>query len=217
MARGLSIAFEGIEGSGKTLQAKALERALHALGVQVSAYREPGGSPSAEGIRNLVLHSGLEFQTITEALLMNAARAELLAIVRGDLEKGISVISDRTFLSTICYQGHGAGSSAAEIEILRQMCALTIGQSVPDIAFIIDVPVEVAFARIREKKPDYFEKRPRAFHERVRDGFLKEAAQNSGSMAVINGEKAPDDITREVLAIVQRLLRERGLLGDATK
>ena len=214
MKRGLQVAFEGIEGCGKTTQAENLFSVLRDLNIPVSVYREPGGTPSAEGIRYLILHSGLQFQAITEALLMNAARAELLVVIRGELARGVTVISDRTFLSTICYQGYGAGSSAEEVEVLRQMCALTIGQTVPDITLVIDVPVAAAFARIKDKKPDYFEKRPREFHERVRQGFLKEAARNSEVNKVINGELAPEIVADHVLDIAETLLHGRGLLNN---
>lgn len=214
MNRGLYVAFEGIEGSGKTLQAEGLARVLRDLDVPVSTHREPGGTPSAEGIRDLILHSGLQFHAITEALLMNAARAELLAIIRGELEKGVTVLSDRTFLSTICYQGYGAGSSAEGIDALRQMCALTVGRTVPDITLVINVPVHVAFARIEHKKPDYFERRPREFHERVRRGFKTEAERNPEAIRVIDGEQAPEIIADHVLDIVETLRHDRGLLNS---
>lgn len=214
MNRGLYVAFEGIEGCGKTTQAGHLASVLHDLGIPLSMHREPGGTPGAEGIRDLILHSGKTFLPLTEALLMNAARAELLAIVRGDLEKGISVISDRTFLSTICYQGHGAGSSAEGIDALRQMCALTVGRTVPDITLIINVPVHVAFARIKHKKPDSFERRPPEFHERVRRGFKTEAERNPEAIRVIDGEQAPEIIADHVLDIVETLLHDRGLLNS---
>lgn len=214
MQRGLYVAFEGIEYCGKTTQAEQLVRVLRDQGVPVATFREPGGTPSAEGIRNLILHSELQFQALTEALLMNAARAELLAVVKDDLEKGVTVISDRTFLSTICYQGHGAGSPAEEIDALRQMCMLTVGKTIPDITLVIDVSVQVAFARIRGKKLDYFERRPREFHERVREGFLKEAARNSEAIRVIKGEQAPEIVADHVLDVVETLLHERGLLNN---
>lgn len=214
MSRGLNVAFEGIEGCGKTTQAKQLALVLGDLGISLSMHREPGGTPSAEAIRNLILHSGLHFKAITEALLMSAARVELLAVIEDELTRGLTVISDRTFLSTICYQGHGAESSAEEIDTLRQVCTLTVGQTVPDITLVIDVPVSVAFARIKSKKQDYFERRPPEFHERVRGGYLKEAARNPKAIRVINGEQAPEIVADHVLVIVETLLHERGLLNS---
>lgn len=210
--RGLYIAFEGIEGSGKSTQATMLSRVLRDEGVAFAVHREPGGTPSAEAIRNLLLHSGEQFLSLTEALLMNAARAELLAIIGGELAEGTTVISDRSSLSTVCYQGHGAGSSAEELETLRQLCLLTVGKTIPDITLVFDLPVAVAFGRIRHKKPDYFEKRPREFHERVRDGFLKEAERNPEGIRVINGEQAPEIVADHVWMVVWTLLIERGLV-----
>lgn len=214
MNRGLYVAFEGIDGSGKTLQAEKLFGVLRDEGVPVFQFREPGGTKSAEAIRSLVLHSGEQFTPLTEALLMNGVRAATIPEVESRIVRGETGIADRCWLATLAYQGYGSKMPPDEIEWLRQLCAHVVGKTTPDIIIVIDVPVPVAFARIKDKKPDYFERRPPEFFERVRRGFLEEARRNSGVIRVINGEQAPEIVADHVLVIVETLLHERGLLNS---
>ena len=193
MAGAKFITFEGGEGSGKSTQIGLLAETLTAAGIRVRTTREPGGSPGAEQIRELLVTGAAErWDAMTEALLHFAARRDhLRSVVRPSLEAGQWVLSDRFADSTMAYQGYGHGLGRAAIE---QLYALAIGNFVPDLTLILDVPVALGLARAlaRRDGEDRYEGLGAEFHERLREGFREIAEREPGRCALIDarGEAA---------------------------
>ncbi|MHA1154414.1 MAG: dTMP kinase, partial [Alphaproteobacteria bacterium] len=172
MADAKFITFEGGEGAGKSTQIGLLAEALAAIGISVRTTREPGGTPGAEQIRELLVTGEADrWDAMTEALLHFAARREhLRGVVRPSLEAGQWVLCDRFADSTMAYQGYGHGLGRAAIE---QLYALAVGDFAPDLTFILDVPVDLGLERAtssRRGEDRYLDLDP-AFHERVRYGY----------------------------------------------
>ncbi|MBX6342669.1 MAG: dTMP kinase, partial [Thermomicrobiaceae bacterium] len=196
----LFVTFEGPEGGGKSTQARLLARALEERGYAVVTTREPGGTPVGEAIRAILLgpeHSAMLAKT--EALLNTAARAQHVAqVIRPALEAGRVVICDRFADSTLAYQGAGRGLDEAA---LRELQRFAIGDLVPDLTLLLDVPVAVGLARrVASGEPlSRFDVDERAFHERVRDWFLGAAAREPSRWRVIDAERAPEEVARDVL------------------
>ncbi len=171
--RGNFISFEGGEGAGKSTQSSLLCARLESLGTKTLATREPGGSPGAEDIRELLVSGSVNrWEPLSEALLHNAARHDhLRRTILPALENGIWVISDRFADSTLAYQGYGQGVERAKLGLLRD---LAVGDAMPDITLILDIPVADGFDRT-ERRPDVtsrYEQMDSAMHERLRQGFL---------------------------------------------
>lgn len=213
MTRGLFLSFEGGEASGKSRQAQRLADALRERGREVVLTREPGGTPVGERVRDVLLHArDVPLAAETQALLFSAARAQLVReVIRPALERGAIVVADRFFDSTLAYQGHGHG---ADVEGLRALTALAVGEVRPDRTFLLDVPVEVALARSRGREAgrawDRFETGERAFHERVREGYLRLAAAEPRRYVVIRGDRAEDAVASEIRREVDALLINEG-------
>ncbi len=172
MADAKFITFEGGEGAGKSTQIVLLAEALAAAGIPVRTTREPGGTPGAEQIRELLVTGAADrWDAMTEALLHFAARREhLRGVVRPSLEAGQWVLSDRFADSTMAYQGfgHGLGRTA-----IAQLYALAVGDFAPDLTVILDVPVTLGLERAlaRRDGEDRYEGLDAEFHERLRRGF----------------------------------------------
>lgn len=184
--RGWFISFEGGDGAGKTTQVRLLAEALRTAGRAVVTTREPGGSPGAEEIRTLVVTGAPDrWDAVTEALLMSAARrAHVEATIRPALAQGAVVISDRFADSTTAYQGHAGGVPLDTLERLRQVA---VGDLMPDLTLILDLPVDEGLARSRHRGgADRFEGKGRDFHERLRRGFLTIAAAEPARCRVID-------------------------------
>jgi len=168
------ITFEGGEGSGKSTQIELLFRNLQAKGVDAVSYREPGGTKGAEDIRTLLLRGeGERWTPTTEALLMSAARADLVyKQILPHLEKGIWVLCDRFTDSTLAYQGFGYGLGYDKIQDLN---FFTVGSLKPDLTFIFQIDPELGLSRAasREKGVDRFEKLGLDFHRRVTEGYME--------------------------------------------
>jgi dTMP kinase len=201
-AGGGFISFEGIDGSGKSTQARLLADALRTGGRDVLLTREPGGSPGAEEIRKLVLEGPPErWSAETEILLFTAARRDHLErTIRPALDAGKIVICDRFADSTRMYQGlRGAG--------LRQMVDslhdLMIGQE-PDLTLLIDMDPTIGLARAlgRQGAEERFESFGQKMQEQMRAGFLDLARDNSGRIRVIDGARAPELVAADVARIV---------------
>ncbi len=168
--------------------------------------REPGGTPLGEKIREVVLHTReLTFSPEAEALLFTAARAQLTRdVIRPALERGAIVIADRFFDSTFAYQGHGRG---ADLDGLRAITRFAVGDTRPARTFVLDVPVEVAFARRRlPARWDRIEATERSFHERLRAGYLELAAAEPGRVVVIRGDRDEEAVAGDVARAVDELL-----------
>ena len=211
--RGFFLTFEGPEGSGKSTQANRLAGRLTAAGYHCTVTREPGGTLLGEEVRKIILHE-LSPVAAADALLFNAARAQLVAeVIEPALAKGDMVICDRFAVSTLAYQGFGAGQP---IEALRALAAYAVGDLVPDLTILIDLPVEDGLRRKRDSAEiNRFESTlDLAFHRRVRDGFLALAAAEPARFVVLDGRLSPEqtelavaDALRPRLASQQELHR----------
>lgn len=167
------IVIEGVEGSGKSTLLAGLADRLRAEGHDVVVTREPGGTPVGDAIRKIFLDRNLTIEPLTEAFLVNAARAQHVSeVIRPALARGRVVLCDRFADSTLAYQGYGRG---LDLESLRRVGAIATGGLDPDLVLLLDVPVSVARARLRERSEisDRIESEDDGFHERVRQGFIR--------------------------------------------
>jgi dTMP kinase len=206
---GLFLSFEGGEASGKSVQAKRLAEWLRAQGREVVSVREPGSTPVGERVRDIVLHAqDIPLAPNAQALLYSTARAQLVRdVIRPELAKGKIVIVDRFYDSTLAYQGYGHG---ADLDHLRAVTAFAVGDTRPDRTFLLDLPVEAAERRHASRKPgrewDRFESEARAFHERVRAGYLALAGAEPRRIAIIPADRDEQAIAADVRREVERLL-----------
>lgn len=199
------IVFEGIEGSGKSTQAELLLQHLQGGDVPVSFAREPGGTILGERVRDILLDaSGPRMSPRAELFLYLAARAQLIReFIAPKLENGERVILDRYVHSTIAYQGYGlrinlVGLDHAEnVEAVTELCRQGVGEFWPDTVFLLDLPVEEGLKRLKGS-PDRIERRDRAFHERVREGYLALAETEKGLFTVIDATLPIEEIAERV-------------------
>ncbi|MCZ6889978.1 MAG: dTMP kinase [Gammaproteobacteria bacterium] len=203
-APGKFITLEGSEGVGKTSNLDAIRRELEARGTEVVVTREPGGTPLAEDIRGLLLAVREEaVAPLTETLLMFAARAQhVTSVVRPALEAGRWVLSDRFTDASRAYQGGGRGVDSAVIEALAQM---THDGLEPDLTFYLDVGVDTAFARIRDRDHDRFEREQGEFFERVRSAYLA-LAKVHGRFRVIDASQPLATVESDILGALREFL-----------
>lgn len=205
-ARGVFITLEGIDGSGKSTQARRLAEALRAEGRDALLTREPGGSPGAEEIRRLLVEGDPDrWSGETEILLFTAARRDHLEkTIRPALAAGRIVVSDRFADSTRVYQGAARGDLRGFVDRLHEMA---IGIE-PDLTLVIDMEPGAALARglARRSGEDRFEELGAAFQARLRAGFLALAAEHPGRCRVIDGHRDPDDVARDIRAAVAAVL-----------
>lgn len=204
---GRFITIEGPDGSGKTLQAELLRDAVVAAGVAYVLTREPGGTWAGERIREILLGAASTNERIApraDALLFSAGRAQLVAeVVLPALERGELVIDARHADSTLAYQGFGRGLDVEELRAIQRFA--TIGLA-PDLTILLDLPVEVGLARKSAVEENRFEVGfDRAFHERVRAGYLEMAAREPGRWAVVDADRDPDAVHRSVVAAAARV------------
>ena len=200
MAQGQFITFEGIDGSGKSTQSRALAKTLEVQGHEIVLTREPGGSPGAEEIRQLVLTGDPDrWSAETEILLFTASRRDHLEkTIEPALAAGRTVISDRFADSTRVYQGATRGDLRNTVDQLHK---LMIGRE-PDLTFIIDMDPATALERglARKSGEDRFEDFGLGFQETLRHGFLALAETNKDRCILINGNRAPEEIAAKVAA-----------------
>jgi dTMP kinase len=205
------IAFEGIEGSGKTTQIQMLSNHLEEIGVEHLLTREPGGTPIGDQIRRLVLHPGNATMTATcELLLYTAARAQHIEQVIGpNLAEGRMVLCDRFKDATLAYQGYGRGLS---IELIRHLHAREGLALNPDLTLLFDIEVDTALDRARHRDATRnidetrFEQEDFAFHDRVRTGYLDLARKESQRIVVINARGTTAEVHQRVLETMRRVL-----------
>ena len=218
--RGRFLVFEGIEGAGKSTQLPLVERRLRDAGVETLATREPGGTPLGESLRAVLLDPRFTgMSPAAELLVMFAARAEHLAkIIEPALAAGTWVLCDRFTDATFAYQGGGRGVDAALIAVLEETVQ---GRVRPDLALVLDVPVEVGLARADQRgqmtmgfpaapagagtahgAADRFEREDVEFFRRVREVYLERARMHPERYAVIDASAGEEATTERVLAAV---------------
>jgi dTMP kinase len=202
-ASGHFITVEGGEGAGKSTQVKLLVAALERAGIPAKATREPGGSPGAEAIRQLLIEGESDrWDAVGEALLLYAARREHInGLIQPALDAGSWVICDRFNDSTIAYQGYGRGVPLDQLAALQRFA---IGDFAPELTLILDLPVEEGFRRaaLRPRRADRFERLDRGFHERLRAGFRAVVASEPERCVLIEAARSVDDVHRAILAAI---------------
>jgi dTMP kinase len=206
--RGWFVTLEGPDGAGKTTQAERLRDRATRAGFEVVLTREPGGTPVGERIRDILLRhdDAARLDPRTDALLFNAARAQLVAdVVRPALARGAMVISTRFADSTLAYQGYGGGRPLDELRALQQFATDGL---VPDLTILLDIPVEEGLKRKSGLEVTRFEKDfDLDFHRRVRAGFLALAADEPARFVVVDASSPPEDVARDVASAAARILR----------
>jgi len=189
------ISFEGIDGSGKTTQAKKLAARLEESGKKVLFLREPGGTEISEQIRQILLNKkNLKMTQISELLLFSASRAQLVTeVIKPALAQGTIVITDRFVDSTTAYQGSGRGLHIGGVKSIN---ALATSGLMPRRTFFIDIPVAEMYERRRSsgQEIDRMEMSNEEFYQRVRDGYKEIAAEEPGRFITIDGRQSIDEI-----------------------
>ncbi len=209
MPRGRFITLEGPEGGGKTTQARRLIARLEARGLRVRYTREPGGTPTGEAIRDILQHdrAGEPVTPEAEVLLFSASRAQLVRrVILPALEQGDWVVCDRFADSTTAYQGYGRGFP---VDTLLNLQAFAVGPAVPDLTFLLDVAVADGFGRLAGRHaeqgggPDRMEREERAFHERVRAGYLDLARRWPERFRVVDASRPADEVEARIWSVVE--------------
>ena len=202
MTRGLLLAFEGLDGCGKSTQIARLEQRLRGAGVRVRALREPGGTELGEAVRDLLLRGG-HITPQAEMLLYMAARAELYErVVLPALAAGETVLLDRSQYSTAAYQGAGLGLPVDGILALAERA---VGGRWPERVVLLDLDPAVARARLPEHK-DRIESRDAAYFQRVAQGFRALAAREPARFRVVDARGTPDEVAARVAAALADVL-----------
>lgn len=206
MTQGFFISFEGGEGAGKSTQIRRLADRLRADGHDVIVTREPGGSPGAEAIRELLVNGAADrWSPVTESLLMYAARRDHVErVIRPGLARGAVVLCDRYADSTRAYQGAGGDAPASLIAALEEH---VLGGTVPVLTLILDLPAQVGLQRAEARGgAARFESKGLAFHERLRAGYLEIARQEPERCVVIDADAELDAVTAAISDVVSQRL-----------
>ncbi len=206
--KGIFITFEGIEGAGKSTQAKKLYEFLKSKDHKVLLTREPGGTKTGKKIREILLTPTDEiFPPFAELFLYEADRSfHIENVIKPNINSGFIVICDRFIDSTLAYQGYARG---LDIKIVKQLNNLATGGLKPDITFLIDIPVEEGLKRIKEKRGfDRIEQEDLEFHKRLREGFLHIAKEEKDRVVILNGLKSEKQIFNQIL----KVLKEKSIL-----
>lgn len=206
MTRGRFITVEGIEGVGKSSNIDVLVRHIENAGFEVVQTHEPGGTPLSADIRNILMHRGDEpIPEIAELLLMFAARSlNVNNNIRPALDAGKWVVCDRFTDSSRAYQSGGRG---LPMETVNQVADWVHGDLWPDLTILLDAPVEVGMARAGNRsKPDRIEKEENEFFARVRESYLKLAANEPERFVVIDTTRALPEVQADVVSLAQDMI-----------
>ncbi len=204
--RGRFLTIEGIEGVGKSTQVARLSQALSERGIDHVVTREPGGTPLAERIREILLNCRDEaLPPVAELLLMFAARSvHVNNHVDPNLKAGRWVVCDRFIDATYAYQG---GGRRLGVESIRQLEAMVLGARRPDLTLLLDAPVEQSLQRARQRNAgaaaDRFESERVEFFERVRDAYHARAAAEPDRIAVIDAAQSADAVAADILTMLE--------------
>jgi len=204
----LFITFEGGEGAGKSVQARALYRRLLRSSIPALLTHEPGGTTPSKRIGRLLKWAHADISPLTELLLFNASRAQLVTeVIQPSLREGKVVICDRYADSTIAYQSYGRG---LDIEIVTAINNAATQGLKPDLTILLDMSVEDGLARKSSGKQDRFEQEAIAFHKRVRNGYLKLAANDPKRWLVIDATQSKRKISQTIWQRVDLILSSQG-------
>jgi dTMP kinase len=203
------ITLEGPEGSGKSMQICDLAEFLRQQGYQVLTTREPGGTFIGDQIREVIMRmDNTMMNPRTEILLFCAARAQIVEeVIRPNLEKGLVVISDRYADSTLAYQGYGHG---LDLDILKQILRFATGGLTPDLTLLLDVDIEEGLNRRRTGGGEWnrLDAQQLAFHQRVRHGYLKMAAEEPERWRTINARQNPAQVQADIQTAIKKYLEK---------
>ncbi len=205
----LFITFEGGEGSGKSVQSRALYIKLSQLAIPALLTHEPGGTPLGKKLgRWLKWAQDMDISPLTELLLFNASRAQLIdKVIHPNLEKGKIVICDRYADSTTAYQSYGRG---LDLDMVKAVNNAATQELKPALTILLDMSVAKGLARKRAKKQDRFEQEEIAFHNRVREGYLKLAANDPQRWLVVDASQPKRKVAQIIWQRVSQLLPKQG-------
>jgi dTMP kinase len=200
MSSGIFISLDGVDGAGKSTQCRLLADWLRGQGMSVVVCHDPGGTDLGQQLRDLLLHYRGAMSVTSEALLFMASRAQLVAeVIRPALQAGQVVLSDRFLLANVVYQGHAGGLDPAQ---LWSAGLFGTGGLEPDLTCILDLPLEVSFAR-RKAGADRLESRDMEYFARVRAGFLAEAERRPERMCVIDATLPVERVQEQLRLEIQ--------------
>ena len=206
MSKGVFITLEGTEGSGKSTQLKTIEQYLQQHNRRYIKVREPGGTPIAEEIRNLLKTPRKDdaMCDTTELLLMYAARAQLVnTVIKPAIEQGVDVICDRHDLSTVAYQGGGRGMDLGEIKAISKV---VLGDFKPNLTILLDIDPIKGMQRAKARGELYrFEQSKMDFFVRVRNTYLECAKQDPNIIKVVNGDDTLDNVSSHIRQLLDTL------------
>ena len=206
MSKGVFITLEGTEGSGKSTQLKTIEQYLQQHNRRYIKVREPGGTPIAEEIRNLLKTPRKDdaMCDTTELLLMYAARAQLVnTVIKPAIEQGVDVICDRHDLSTVAYQGGGRGMYLGEIKAISKV---VLGDFKPNLTILLDIDPIKGMQRAKARgELDRFEQSKMDFFVRVRNTYLECAKQDPNIIKVVNGDDTLDNVSSHIRKLLDNL------------
>lgn len=208
LKKGIFISLEGIEGTGKTTQARLLSERLTEKGYEVMLTQEPGGTVIGNRIREILLHvDHREMSYMTELLLYNAARAQHLSEkILPAVKQGQVVITDRFSDSTVAYQGYGRG---IDISLINSLDSIATGGIKPHLTILFDLDIETGLNRNRGiNKIDRLELEDIEFHKRVRDGYLRIFEKEPDRIKVVDASLPAEQVSAKVWEIVEWLLKK---------
>lgn len=207
---GLFITFEGPDASGKTTQLGLLKAYLQELGIEPVMTREPGGTPISEKIREIILDKANdEMLPMTEALLYAASRAQHVGeLIIPSIKAGRVVISDRYVDSSIAYQGYGRGMG----DIIEEINLPATGDLRPDLTVLLATDTSRMRERRSAEEEDRMDAQKAEFHAEVMRGYLKLAERDPERVRVVDGQRGIDEIAADIQAIVDALLKEKGII-----
>jgi dTMP kinase len=208
MPKPLFVAFDGIDGTGKSTMCQWLATKLVEAGIAVTTVVDPGGTELGAKLREILLHGRSDAMSMrAESLLFMASRAELVAKkIRPALARDEVVLADRFVLANVVYQGYGGGLEVSELWSVGRFSTSGL---LPDVTMVFDMPLAVANTR-RGRAADRMEERDSAFHERVRAGFLTEANQRPGQIQVIDADQSVESVRRQLLDAINPWLLSSG-------
>lgn len=205
----LFITFEGGEGCGKSVQSRALYNRLLKLAIPVLLTHEPGVTPLGKKITRWLKWAGnLDISPVAELLLFNASRAQLVTeLIQPGLQSGKIVVCDRYADSTTAYQGYGRQLDLSMVKAVNKTGTLGL---IPSLTVLLDIPAEAGLARKRGKRRDRFEQEDMAFHQRVRDGYLKLAKAGPERWLVVDATQSKDVVAGIIWQRISQLLSKQG-------